>query len=82
MYDIGLVVLDALQMDGNAATRDVSGREIDKIFADPGITVLGTEIYDSRDEGLPGLTKTGPVPSSGACAAASDHFPVFVDLEL
>lgn len=82
LTDAGLVKVDAAQRDGNLATRDVSGRIIDHLYADPSLTVLGAEVYDARDDALPGLVLSGTAPDVGATEAASDHFPVFVDLQL
>jgi endonuclease/exonuclease/phosphatase family metal-dependent hydrolase len=76
-------VLSARQKDGSLATRHVSGRRIDYILASQSLLGAPAEIYDSRDEGLPGgLPKLGaPLPPTASIDAA-DHLPVFADLVL
>jgi hypothetical protein len=74
LTDAGLASVDALQRDGDPATRDVSGRIIDHLFASAGVVVEGAEIYDSRDDALPGLPLFGTAPATDACATGSDHF--------
>ncbi len=78
--DRGLVEVEAAQLDGRVESRD-SGRLIDYVFVDPALTVLAAEIYDSTDEGQPGgMDKAGQAPARETSRAASDHFPVLVDL--
>jgi exonuclease III len=74
----GLTVVDALQLDTRDATRDDSGRRLDYCFVQ-GATAVG-EVYDSRDDDGSGLPKVGSPPARETSAAASDHFPVVVDL--
>ncbi|MBK8638689.1 MAG: hypothetical protein IPN92_10530 [Chromatiaceae bacterium] len=76
-------VLPALQLDGNDATRPVSGRRIDYLVTSPTLTRRGpdTQVYDCADEGLPGCLPLVGVPLAATlCALASDHLPVFADL--
>lgn len=74
----GFTVVDALQLDTRDATRDDSGRRLDYCFVQ-GATAVG-EVYDSRDDDGSGLPKVGSPPARETSAAASDHFPVIVDL--
>jgi len=79
LTDMGLTVLDAVQRSGEDLTRPASGRRLDYLLvSDP---LLGgiTEVYDTDDEGLPGLPLSGDVPSIDVLDAA-DHLPVVVDL--
>jgi endonuclease/exonuclease/phosphatase family metal-dependent hydrolase len=78
------VVLPALQLDGFDTTRPASSGRLDYIAVSDFIFARGvqTEVYDSSDEGLPGLPKSGsplPPPTS---MDASDHLLVFVDIDL
>lgn len=78
-----LVVLDARQLDGSDATRPSSGRRLDYVFVSTPLrgTTPATEVYDARDEGLPGgLPKAGAPLSASTTQDASDHFPVVVDV--
>ncbi len=81
--DGSLVTVPALQLDGTEATRPASGRRLDYIFVSP---VLNgpppAETYDSADEGLGGLPKSGsPLPPSTS-SDASDHLLVFADVSV
>jgi hypothetical protein len=81
----GLEMVHAEQKDGRLATRDSSGRRIDYFTATPALAalIIGTEIYDARDESLDGgLPKTGPQPAREATYDASDHFPIVLDVDL
>lgn len=80
----GLVPVDAMQLDGRAQTRPISGRRIDWVFVSADLVERAQgEIYDSTDEGKgPGLPKFGEPPERGASQAASDHLPIVVDLQL
>lgn len=82
LTDVGLDVLDALQLDGLDATRPSSGRRLDYLMVSA--TLAGsaaTEVYDSTDEGLGGgLPKYGAAPVASTSADASDHFLVFADV--
>ncbi len=76
-------MLDAKQVDGDYATRPASGRRLDYLFASPLISLQGAQVYTSTDEGklgsLPLEGQPLPAPTS---ALASDHLPVFADLEI
>lgn len=81
----GYAVVEAAQMDGSLATRNVSGRRIDYVLVGSDLVdrVVGAEIYDARDDGTGlGLPKAGVAPERTASEVASDHLPVFVDLLL
>ncbi|MFT7519586.1 MAG: endonuclease/exonuclease/phosphatase family metal-dependent hydrolase [Kiritimatiellia bacterium] len=81
----GLEPLEALQLDGRDATRPVSGKRIDYVFASASIRALQpvTEVYDCTDEGDEGaLPKVGDTPPRQACADASDHLPVLLEVVL
>ncbi|HUU85888.1 MAG TPA: endonuclease/exonuclease/phosphatase family protein [Phycisphaerae bacterium] len=76
-----LTVIHTRQKDGSDSTRWASGRWLDYIWRSDAIAVDGSEIYDSRDEGLPGgLPKSGSPLPSGTSLDASDHLLVFADL--
>lgn len=77
--------LDPRQLDDVASTID-SGNVLDFILVSPGLAgrPYQTEIYNSaldvsNDDGL---SKSGSPLASGTSADASDHYPVFVDLQL
>ncbi|MGL4400721.1 MAG: endonuclease/exonuclease/phosphatase family protein [Luteolibacter sp.] len=78
-------LLDPLQVNGSAVTRPANST-LDLILTSPVIATrpLATEIYNSaldtsNDVGLP---KSGSPLPSGSSATASDHLPVFADIEL
>jgi endonuclease/exonuclease/phosphatase family metal-dependent hydrolase len=77
-------VVDALQLDGNDATRPASGRRLDYLWVSDAIEVVGSEVYDSVDDTLigGGLPKCGAVPPQSTSGTASDHLPVFMDIEV
>ena len=76
-------MLDAKQVDGNYATRPTSGRRLDYLFASPLISLHGAQVYASTDEGkLGSLPLEGPPLPAPTSALASDHLPVFADLEI
>ncbi|MEE9294418.1 MAG: endonuclease/exonuclease/phosphatase family protein [Phycisphaerae bacterium] len=78
-----LTVVNAFQVDGSDATRKASGRRLDYLWYSDAVTVIGSEVYDSADEGLGGgLTKCGSPLSTGTSNTASDHLPVFVDIRI
>ncbi|NOX57309.1 MAG: endonuclease/exonuclease/phosphatase family protein [Planctomycetes bacterium] len=78
-----LNVIQAFQKDGSDATRPASGRRIDYLFRSNAMTLVGTEVYDSNDEGLPGgLVKFGAPLAAGTSATASDHLLVFADFDI
>jgi hypothetical protein len=81
-FNAGLALVMAKQVDGREVTRPTSGRRIDWIFVSEGLEGSPAEVYDSTDEGKGGLPKTGDVPERADSEAASDHLPVFVDLEI
>ena len=77
------VIVGALQRDGSDATRPSSGRRLDYLLVSEALDGPGVaaEVYDSEDEGLAGtLTLAGSPLAASASLAASDHFPVLVDL--
>lgn len=85
LVDAGFTVVEAAQLDGSLATRNVSGRRIDYVMVGANLVdkVVGAEIYDARDDGTgAGLPKAGVAPERTASETASDHLPVFVDLLL
>lgn len=74
------------QLDNSTVTFPSSGSTIDLLLVSPtlGARPLRSEIYNStldvsNDTGLP---KWGAPLASGTSAAASDHYPLFADLEL
>lgn len=76
-------LLDAKQVDGDYATRPASGRRLDYLFASPLISLHGAQVYASTDEGkLGSLPLEGPPLPAPTSALASDHLPVFADLEI
>ena len=77
----GLVVVDAAQLDGRVATRDVSDRRIDYALVTAGIAVRA-EVYDSRDDDGSGIARGSGLPDRDASAAASDHFAILAELTL
>ncbi len=64
------------------STRPASGRRLDYLWRSDAVTIVGTEVYDSRDEGAGGLPKAGAVLPSTTSATASDHLVVFADIEI
>jgi endonuclease/exonuclease/phosphatase family metal-dependent hydrolase len=82
LADVGLVPVDAAQLDGRLTTRPTSGRRIDYIFLDADLRQqAAAQVYDCLDESIGGgLPLSGEAPSRDACSTASDHLPVFVDL--
>jgi endonuclease/exonuclease/phosphatase family metal-dependent hydrolase len=78
-------ILNAQQLDGTDVTRPESGRRIDYLLASPAAAGQGTasQVYDCADEGLPGsLPLAGSPLNAATCLAASDHLPVFADLNV
>lgn len=77
-------IIDAVQADGRSATRPSSDRRLDYIFGSAPVTanVLDTEVYDSRDEQLSDLPKTGDAPARDVSDESSDHLPVVVDFQM
>jgi endonuclease/exonuclease/phosphatase family metal-dependent hydrolase len=74
----------SVQRDGTTPTRPTSGRRLDHAFVG-GADVLrvDTEVYDCRDDGLPGLPLAdGVTVGPNDCNRASDHLPVVVDVQL
>jgi len=79
----GVTALDAVQLDGDSATKPDSGRRLDYVFVSAALTETApsAEVYDSADEGLPdGLRKVGDPVEASASLMASDHLLVFADL--
>ena len=78
-----VTAVDALQLDGDDATKPDSGRRLDYVFVSAVLanTKPLAEVYDSADEGLAGgLAKFGdPLPKETALKA-SDHLLVFADI--
>ena len=63
----------------------MAGRRIDYLLIGAQLAgkVVGTEIYDARDDGVGlGLPKAGDPPFRNASEQAADHLPVFMDLRL
>ncbi len=78
-----LNLVPAFQKDGSDATRNASGRRLDYIWRSNAVTFVGSEVYDSADEGLGGgLPKFGAPLSAGTSATASDHLLVFADVDI
>lgn len=78
-----LNLVPAFQKDGSDATRNASGRRLDYIWRSNAVTYVGSEVYDSADEGLGGgLPKFGSPLPAGTSAAASDHLLVFADIDI
>jgi len=83
----GLTAANARHEDSNNdATRIPSGRRIDYILT-RGVTVLAAEVYDPcRDNGVDDapvggrMEKSGSPVMCGVAEAASDHWPVMVDI--
>ncbi|MGA1770265.1 MAG: choice-of-anchor D domain-containing protein, partial [Steroidobacteraceae bacterium] len=79
-------VIDALQLDGNDATRPTSGRRIDYLLANEWIVSRGVaaQVFDCADEALAGsgLARSGPPLAADVCAAAADHLPIIADVEI
>ena len=75
----GLHVVYAEQRDGQTLTRPESGRRLDYCYgSDPVLATAEGEVYDTDDEGLPGLDLAGSAPTVDVLSAA-DHLPVIVD---
>ncbi len=78
-----LNVINALQKDGSDVTFPASMRRLDYIWRSDANTLMGSQVYDSADEGLPGgLPLFGAPLPAGTSAIASDHLPVFADLRI
>jgi len=82
-----VTVINALQTKAQGSepldsTRPASGRRLDYLWRSDAVTVLGAEVYDSRDEGSGGLPKYGDPPAYSASSAASDHLLVFADIAM
>lgn len=85
LTDLGLDRLPAAQRDGSEATRPVSGRRIDHVFASRSVRDgnARTEIYDARQDQLEtGLADGAGPPDADATAFASDHLPVLLVFEV
>ncbi len=80
-----LVRLDCRMVNGDTRTI-IGGRRIDHILLSPALAARGfaCEIYDSflETHPNPGLPKAGSPLFFGTSGDASDHWPVFVDLDL
>ena len=68
-------------------TRPASGRQLDYVFLSPALMIspLGapqSEVYYSDVDAGYGLPKWGDPLPSGTSLAASDHLPVFVDIQM
>jgi endonuclease/exonuclease/phosphatase family metal-dependent hydrolase len=86
----GLHRLDLRQQDGSSrVTRPKSGRTLDYILVSTALrdSPLGSpqgEIYNSQLDSpdTPGLPKAGVPLDAGISLAASDHLPVFADIQM
>jgi len=80
--DAGLTPVAAQQSDGRAFTwpsDGTNGWTYDYVLVESSLEILGSEVYDSRDE--PGtLPKAGAALDRSALVNASDHHPVLADL--
>ena len=68
-------------------TRIVSGRQLDYVFLSPALmnSPLGAplaETYYSANDLGGGLSKAGSPLAAGTSAAASDHLPIFFDIQM
>ncbi len=84
ILDLGLTAVDAVQRDGDPATRPVSGRRLDYQFVNDAVlgAWLRSEVFDSRDEALPGIADGGEATSYNDSNHASDHLPVLIEIRL
>ncbi len=86
----GSFITNATQEDSSIdVTREASGRRLDYIFVENGITVLEDEVYNSvRDNGVDDgpvgglLAKVGAPLAAGVSLLAADHYVVAADMEL
>lgn len=86
----GSFIAGATQEDSTIdVTREASGRRLDYLFIENGVTVVEDEVYNSVrdngvDDGAPGglLAKSGSALAAGVSLSASDHYVVAADLEL
>lgn len=85
---LGLVRMPAYWENSTTPiTRIVSGRQLDYVFLSPALmdSPLGapvSETYYSANDLGGGLPKAGAPLAAGTCAAASDHLPIFFDIEM
>lgn len=79
-------MINALQPDGNDATRPFSGRRIDYLYANAPLVARGiaAQVYDCADDGLSNnLELAGTTPlDAQTCTDASDHLPLIADVVL
>lgn len=78
-------MVNALQPDGNDATRPFSGRRIDYLYANAPLVTRGiaAQVYDCADDGLPNNLRLEGAPlATQTCADASDHLPLIADVVL
>lgn len=85
---LGLVRMPAYWENSTTPiTRIVSGRQLDYVFLSPALmdSPLGApvaETYYSANDLGGGLPKAGARLAAGTSAAASDHLPIFFDIEM
>jgi endonuclease/exonuclease/phosphatase family metal-dependent hydrolase len=85
---LGLLRMSAFWENSTTpVTRIVSGRQLDYVFLSPALmdSPLGSpvsETYYSANDLGGGLPKAGARLPAGTSAAASDHLPIFFDIEM
>lgn len=85
---LGLVRMPAYWENSTTPiTRIASGRQLDYVFLSPAMmdSPLGapqSEVYYSASDLGGGLPKAGSSLAAGTSAAASDHLPIFFDIEM
>ena len=77
-------ILAPATRDGDPATRPVSGRRLDYQFVNDAVmgAWLRSEVFDSRDEELPGIADGADPTSYNDSNHASDHLPVLIEIRL
>lgn len=78
-------MINALQPDGNDATRPFSGRRIDYLYANAPLVARGiaAQVYDCADDGLSNNLELAGTPLvAQTCTDASDHLPLIADVVL
>lgn len=84
LTDAELIRVDARLRNGLRYTRPDTGRYIDHFFVSAAVAEEGyrAEIYDSKDEFIPGIADGPGVPARDAVDRASDHLPLLLELRL